>query len=666
MLPTTANIRLAWKGVSDSVMCGIAGIVGRLAEINQAALRRMNAAMAHRGPDGEAVWQSSADTRGWGAMLAHRRLSILDLSPAGAQPMIDPISGDVVVLNGEIYNYLQLREQLAATGQTFQSTGDTAVMLRALSIYGHDAVRMLRGMFAFAFWDSRNRKLLLARDPLGIKPLYCVRNPQANGDWSLIFASEIRAILASGLLGKPRLNPRATASMAWNGFIVTPETAVVGIESIWPGQIRLFDASGHEELSEYYWSAQQSTTATAPIDEAELAATLEQTVRLHLLSDVPLGVFLSSGVDSTAVANLAQKTSQAPVHTFTLAFEEDEYNEGSMARRIADAIGTHHQEVLLTEQHFISGLEAALDSLDQPTFDGLNSYYISQAVRQAGFKVALVGTGGDELFGGYTSFRDLPMLLQLSKRAKWLPRDMIRALAKLISSTLQPSRGLVPPQTRWAKLSEMIERGDDLLSLYQLAYALFLPDFQRQLVGDALTEPILDGLPAAMRSRLQSETAARSSLSAISVMEERLFLGERLLRDTDATSMAASIEVRLPLVDRVLFENVDRLRDRDRYFPLRRKSMLRRAGLRGLDPALFERPKTGFVLPYDRWLRHGMSKVMDQAMRDPVAVKPTGLNPETVGRLWQAYLDGAPGLYWSRVWAIYVLIRWCHRHQVYL
>ena len=645
-------------------MSGIAGIIGRVAEPNRSALKRMNDALEHRGPDGEGFWSAPPDSRGWGAMLGHRRLSIIDLSSAAAQPMIDPVTGDVVVLNGEIYNYLELREKLAAGGQTFQSTGDTAVMLRALGLQGRDAFRQLRGMFAVAFWDSRDRKLIIARDPFGIKPLYFAQNPDAGGDWSLVFASEVRAILASGLLGTPKLNPRAVASIVWNGFVVGPETAVVGIETVWPGQLRVFDASGKEELSEYYWSASQKDSAA--IGEPQLAAALEESVRLHLLSDVPVGVFLSAGVDSTSVANLAQKTSRTPVHTFTLAFEEEECNEGNLAKQIADAIGTHHHEAVLTEQQFISQLEAALNSLDQPSFDGLNSYYISQAVREAGFKVALVGTGGDELFGSYTSFQDIPKLLSFSKYAKWVPQKILQTLAKRVSAALQPARGTMPPQTRWAKLPEMIEHGDDLIWLYQLAYALFLPDFQRQLAGGMLTEPILDGLPDTMRSRLVFETTARSPLSAISVMEHRLFLGERLLRDADATSMASSIELRLPLVDQVLFENVDRLNDRERYLPLQKKSALRKAGLRGLDPTLFERPMTGFEMPYDRWLRGGVCGIMDQTMRDPETVRPTGLNPDAVCRLWQAFLDGAPGLYWSRVWAIYVLIRWCHRHRVYI
>jgi asparagine synthase (glutamine-hydrolysing) len=646
-------------------MCGIAGIVGCISTPNRVALRRMNNAMFHRGPDGEGFWEALPDSRGWGAMLAHRRLSILDLSPAGAQPMVDPVTGHVVVLNGEIYNYLELRKELAARGQEFQSTGDTAVMLRALSLQGRQAIGSLRGMFAFAFWNNRERKLVIARDPLGIKPLYFAQNPDPLGEWSLVFASEVRAILASGLLGTPKLNPLAAASIAWSGFMVTPETAIAGIEPVWPGQMRVFNAAGKEEESAYFWSAAQDHKVV-PAHETELTRVLEDCVHLHLASDVPLGVFLSGGVDSSAVANLAHKTSRAPVHTFTLAFEEPEFNEGPIAQRIADAIGTQHQEVVLTEQQFVAQLDAALDSLDQPTFDGLNSYYLSQAVREAGFKVALVGTGGDELFGGYRSFRELPKLMRWAKLAKWMPREVNVAAARFISSMMQQSAGAIPQQTRWAKLPAMAQSGDDLLALYQLAYALFLPIFQRQLLGNAMHEALVDGLPAAMHSRLLMETRSRSPLSAISVMEQRLFLGERLMRDTDAASMAASIEVRLPLVDQVLFENVDRLPDNNRYVPLGRKSILRRIGLRGLDPALFERPKSGFVLPFDRWLRSGLGKVMDRTMRDPVAVKPTGLNPEAVVKLWQAFLDGAPGIYWSRVWAIYVFIRWCHRHGAYL
>jgi asparagine synthase (glutamine-hydrolysing) len=645
-------------------MCGIAGIIGRLDDLNRAALERMSEAMVHRGPDASGTWVSAPDARGWGALLAHRRLSILDLSPAGAQPMVDPVTGHVIAFNGEIYNFRELRRRLAAEGEELQSTGDTAVMLRTLGLHGPSAVSWLRGMFAFACWNPNQRRLLLARDPLGIKPLYLARSPDPDAGWSLAFASELRALLASGLLGAPRLDPQAVASSVWNGFVIGPGTAVKGVDLLWPGRLLEFDGEGKEFRQQDFWRipdrARDSIT-----DEASLAAVLEEGVGVHLASDVPLAIFLSSGVDSSAVANLAQLAAKSPVHTFTLAFEEQELNEGPLARRIAAAIGSQHHEVVLTEGRFLENLEAALDSLDQPTFDGLNAYYISHAIRAAGFTVALSGTGGDELFGGYTSFRNLPVLHRWSRRAAWSPRSLQTAAARLATWPLRCSGGTMPPQTRWAKFPEMVGHGDDLLALYQLAYALFLPGFQRELLAPGYAEALADGLPMAMRQRIIAETKGRTPLSAISVMEQRLFLGERLLRDNDVASMASSLEQRVPLVDQILFESVDRLPDHERFWPLGQKAVLRRIGLRGLDPALFDRPKSGFVLPFDRWIRRGLKDAMDRTLRDPQAIAPVGLDPVAVGRLWQAFLDGAPGMYWSRIWSVYVFIRWCHRNRVF-
>jgi asparagine synthase (glutamine-hydrolysing) len=290
---------------------------------------------------------------------------------------------------------------------------------------------------------------------------------------------------------------------------------------------------------------------------------------------------------------------------------------------------------------------------------------MSRAIRAAGFTVALSGAGGDELFGGYTSYRDLPVLHRWSQRAAWVPRGLQVTAAELASRLLCGSGGTVPPQTRWAKLPDMVRCGDDLLALYQLAYALFLPGFQHELLAPGFAEALADGLPVAMRQRILVESRGRTPLSAISVMEQRLFLGERLLRDNDVASMASSLEQRVPLVDQVLFERVDRLPDQARYRPLGQKAVLRRIGLRGLDPAMFERPKSGFVLPFDCWIRHGLKDVMDQTLRDPQAIAPVGLDPAAVERLWRAFLDGAPGMYWSRVWSVYVFIRWCHRNRVF-
>lgn len=643
-------------------MCGIAGILGELNDANRAALRRMAAAMAHRGPDGEGVWESAPDAAGLGCLLAHRRLSILDLSNAAAQPMVDAASGSALTFNGEIYNYRALRDALSAEGQRFHSTGDTEVLARLLAARGAAGVERLRGMFAFGWWDGATRRLMLARDPLGIKPLYVSVNREASRGWSLVFASEVRAILASGLLPAARINPTAVRSMVWNGFVTNPSTAVDGVESLWPGEWREFGIDS-ETQSKAYWFIPPAN----PIGSlGELEKIVRESVQLHLASDVPLGVFLSGGIDSSAVANLAQRASGQAVNTFTLVFEEGEYDERRHAKAVAEAIGTRHHEIVLMESEFVASLDVALDSIDQPSFDGLNSYYVSKAVREAGLTVALTGTGGDELFGGYSSFRHVPTFQRWSRRTRWLPMALKLSAAKGVAAFRRGAAGPVPPQTRWAKLPEMLRAGDDALRLYPLAYALFLPEFQRELLNLDASADVESGLSKSMRDRLREETAGRSDLESVSALEQRCFLGERLLRDTDAASMAVSLETRLPLVDQEVVAAVNRLPTNVRYQPLGRKQALRTIGLKGLDPALFERPKRGFVLPFDPWIRRKLGTEMDETMRDRSLAASVGLNGEAVERLWRAYRSGAAGFYWSRVWAIYILLRWSRRHSVTL
>lgn len=645
-------------------MCGIAGIIGAGDSRHRGALQRMTDAMRWRGPDAQGQWESASSADGQRVLFGHRRLAILDLSPNGVQPMVLPETGDCIVLNGEIYNFTALRERLKDRPTALQSTGDTAVLLRMLSLYGDQALVNLRGMFALAFHDQRSGNVLLARDPLGIKPLYFATNPATSGDWSLVFASEVRAIMASGLLAQHRLDRRAVASILWNGFTVAPVTAVEGIESLLPGEAAWFDPSGRLLRRFVYWRTPipgQDPVAT----EEELEAALLDSVRSHLISDVPVGVFLSGGVDSSAVANLAARSGASTVNTFTLTFNEAERNEGDIARAVAKAIGTRHAEVLLTEQDFLSRLQPALNSLDQPSFDGLNSFFMSHAVRDAGFTVALVGSGGDELFGGYSSFRDLPRMLQANRWIAHGPAAAKHWLAGTVQRTLQSPGQAYQPQTRWAKLPDMLAAGPTAEGLYQLAYALFLPANQHALRAAHSGDPgLISGLPPARYQQLLEELAGRTDLGAIAMLEQRLFLGERLLRDTDATSMAASIETRLPLVDTTLLSVVLRLPDSIRFHPVRMKALLRRAGLKGLDPRLFNRPKSGFELPFDRWLRQALGQEIEATLLDAAAVAGAGLDAAEVRRLWLAFKAGAKGLYWTRLWALYSLIRWTQVNRV--
>jgi asparagine synthase (glutamine-hydrolysing) len=647
-------------------MCGIAGIVGVGSDANHSALVRMTDSMRLRGPDAHGHWTSPADQYQRCVMFGHRRLAILDLSPSGVQPMQLPETNDCIVLNGEIYNFESLRAELQDRPSALASPGDTAVLLRLLSRHGGRALPRLRGMFAFAYWDTASQRLLLVRDPLGIKPLYFARNPRPDSDWSLIFASEVRAILASGLLSEHRLDPRAVASVLWNGFTVAPNTAVVGVESLLPGEAAWFDRSGRllERLS--YW--QYPTPEHGPAaDFEELQDALAESVRAHLISDVPVGVFLSGGVDSSAVANLAARSGTATINTFTLAFEEAERNEGDIAKQVAQAIGTHHTEIVLTESDFLARLAPALASLDQPSFDGLNSYFMSRAVRDAGFTVALVGSGGDELFGGYTSFRDLPKLHAFNRLLGPFSSVAAKLLRQQVRWRSDQTGQSFEAQTRWAKLPDMLAAGGSMVDLYQLAYALFLPANQQRLLGDGLVVPELtSGLPTQRKRMLEQELAGLGMLASISTLENRVFLGERLLRDTDAASMAASIETRLPLVDATLLSVVSRIPDAQRFGPVRLKGLLRRAGLKGLDPALFDRPKSGFELPFDRWLRSALGKEIEHTLLDRTAVAQAGLNPPEVRRLWLAFKAGTKGLYWTRVWAIYALIRWTQTQRVHV
>ncbi len=626
-------------------MCGVAGVVGRVDESVVDALSAMSAAQRHRGPDGEGVFVSGRSD--FDVALAHRRLAIIDLSAAANQPMHDQASGCVIVFNGEIYNFAALRQQLEAGGARFATHGDTEVILQAYLA----AVPRLRGIFAFALWDPRSRVLHLARDPLGIKPLYWAQRGS-----TVYFASEVRALLAGG---QPRmLDPEGIASFAWQGFVRGPGTIVRGVELLPAASTLTFSASAMRPEPRTYWRLPRAAPGT--VSREELASTLREAVAMQLVSDVPVGVFLSGGIDSSAVAALACEAGRGAVRTFNIGFDESALDESRFADQVAEQLGTEHRTLRVSATDFRRSLPDALGSLDQPTFDGINTYLVSRAVREAGITVALAGTGGDELFGGYKSFVDLP-------RGQRLPRlpGMGLAMHLLTSAATRGALrfGEVPPQTRFGKLADVV-RAPDLAALYQASYALFSSELYHALTARLSPRSRL-GL-----SREQHDALARLSqgptLHAISNLELASFIGERLLRDTDAASMAVSLEARVPLLDHVLIEKVAGLDERERFWPLGRKQALRTAALHKLDPAIFERPKSGFVLPIEAWCRQALKATMDEAFADQAAFLRVGLEPRVVAALWRSFCAGRPGIYWSRIWALYVLADWSQRHRMSL
>jgi len=641
-------------------MCGIAGAIGQIDSEILEAVRRMSAAQFHRGPDSSGFWRSDPTDNGVGVVLAHRRLAIIDLSEDGHQPMADPATGNVIVFNGEIYDFQELRRELQEDGASFRSRSDTEVILKAYTRWGVDSMRRLRGMFAFALWDAARGTLLLARDRLGIKPLYLSSVTRAGGERTLLFASEVRALLASNLLER-EIDPVGLASYLWNGFVIGPNTIVRGVELLPAATWAVADSDGTLRTPRRYW--QLPASGRSPATKDDLKEQLTAAVRMHLISDVPLGIFLSGGIDSSAIAALAVRSASAGVRTFNIGFDESEYDESEHARGVARALGTEHHELRLTKETFGRQAYDALASLDQPTFDGINTYFVSRAVREAGLTVALAGTGGDELFGGYRSFHDVPWAAGWSRRLALLPPQLLRRFANTVTRAATfPSD--MPPQTRWGKLGDALAARGDMLDTYQVSYALFSSDFARELVKAHSNGDLRMGLPTNVAQELGQLIAGRHPLQAISMLELRCFLGERLLRDTDTASMASSLEVRVPFLDHEVVEAASALDDVERFEPLGRKQVVREIALGDLDGAIFERPKSGFVLPIARWARDVLRNEMTAAFGDRGFCEAAGLDAGAVGRLWSAFLGGAPGLYWSRVWAVYVLGWWCRENRV--
>lgn len=643
-------------------MCGIAGAIGRIEPDIIRAVHVASDCQKHRGPDDDGFFQSGeAGTNG--AMLAFRRLAIIDLSPDGHQPMRDDATGNVIIFNGEIYNFQELRRELESLGESFRSRSDTEVILKAYARWGAQAISRLRGMFGLAIWNAHEKIVLLARDRVGIKPLYLATIGRPGDRSTLLFASELRSLLATGLIAR-KLNPAAVGGYVWNGFVVGPETIIEGVRLLPAGTMAIVDpAKGKCELHRY-WDLPPESAARDGVER--LRSELHTTMRQHLNADVPLGVFLSGGVDSSAVSALAVQAAGGMVRTFNISFDEAEFDESKYAKAVAAALGTEHADVRLTQRHFHDQLHDALRSIDQPTFDAINSYFVSRAVREAGITVALAGTGGDELFGGYRSFRDIPKAAKISRRLKHVPEGALRGVAKGVARMKTGRAGEIPPQTRWGKLGDVLSTRGRLLDLYQTSYALFTADFSKQLLAMNLNGELRRGLPRIRAHELDQLAGDAPSLHAIATLELANFIGERLLRDTDAASMAVSLEARVPLLDHMVIEAAAAVPEHERFDPLGKKMLLRRLGMDGaknLDQSVFERPKSGFVLPIEMWARQELKAEVERTMLDRARCESCGLNSEAVARLWRAFAVGAPGLYWSRIWAVFVLLWWCKEHR---
>jgi asparagine synthase (glutamine-hydrolysing) len=625
----------------------------------------MAAAMRHRGPDDAGTETMSA--RGHVCRLASTRLAIIDLSPAGHMPMADPASGSRIVYNGEAYNFAELRRELESRGERFVSRTDTEVVLRLHRLEGARCVERLRGMFAFAVWDAERAELFLARDRAGKKPLYYHAGPGG----TFVFASEVRTILASGLV-EPRLDPGAVEAYLANGYVLAPATIVRGVRALLPGHVMRVGADGRVLETTCYWRPPRASAARrARVEDAvaSLRATFRQAVAMRLVSDVPLSVFLSGGLDSSALLGALGRDA-GDVRTFSIAFDEAAYDESEHSRRVAAYWGSRHTEIRLSRERFFRWLPDALASMDQPTFDGVNTYCVARAAKEAGTTVALSGLGSDELFGGYPFFKAVPLLGALAPAAGAAARPFGPAARGLLGGRRAASR----VSYAWkmldlagAPLGPRPGSVHPVLAAYQVSQILF-PSWSRRALMPAAPAGV-NGSAAArfgvgreFADFLREDLEGLDATSALSMVTWRMFLGERCLKDTDAMSMGVSLEVRAPFTDHRFVEEAMRLPGRIRCAGPPDKSFAQRLLAPCLEGAWAPRPKQGFVMPFREWLASAEGReAVGAALRDRARLEAAGLDPAAVAALWEAHAAAPAEVPWSRVWAVYALAEWCRR-----
>lgn len=583
-------------------MCGIAGIYAyreSAPPVDEQELLRIREAMIHRGPDGAGVWISPDQKVG----LAHRRLAIIDLSEAGAQPMSTADGNLRITFNGEIYNYRELRKELEAKGYRFRSNSDTEVLLHLYADRGPDIVRALRGMYAFGIWDERKKGLFLARDPFGIKPLY-----YAAGDRTFRFASQVKALLRGGAI-RSDPEPAGHAGFFVWGSVPEPFTLYKAIRAVPAGATLWVDRSGLRgptaffSIAEEFAKVQERNPGEFDGSRAEGAlAALRDSVRHHMIADVPVGAFLSAGLDSATIMALASEDSRINLRTLTLGFKEyqgTENDETSLAEKLSALYGADHETRWVTRRDFETELPRILEAMDQPTIDGINTYFVSKVAAEAGMKAAISGLGGDELFGGYPSFRDVPRMRRVASVFSGVPK-----FARAFRNAFSPiARRLTSP-----KYAGVLEYGGSYAGAYLLRRAVFMPWELPELMDPEFAArgwEDLQQLPQLERST----DGLTEERQIVATLELGWYMRNQLLRDSDWAGMAHSLEIRVPYLDLAFFRSVAP-RISGARLPIR-KADFARALTPPLPDGIVNRAKTGFVIPVREWCFDMLGKQAD-------------------------------------------------------
>ena len=575
-----------------------------------------------------------------GAVLGSRRLSILDLSPEGRMPMGDADGRLWVTHSGEIYNYRELRGDLGRAGMSFRSATDTEAILGGYAAWGDEVLPRLRGMFAFAVFEAAPRpRLFLARDRFGIKPVYYYRDRER-----LVFASEVRALLRSALVPEEP-DPEALIRFLQWGSVPAPLTTVKDVLALPAGHCLRVDAGG--STLRRYWdladAARRRTAAAPSVDRDEAAARtralLEESVRLHLVSDVPRGVFLSGGIDSSALVALAGGVGDAPLTTLSIVFDEPGHSEAAYARLVALRCGTDHREVPIRARDFFEALPGYFRAMDEPTIDGVNTYLVSAAAKRAGLTVVLSGTGGDEVFLGYGHYRRGRSLSLVRRLLEACPAAPRRAVLRLSAAA-----GARMGRTGLDRLEYLAT--PSRVGMYLTVRGLFGPRQVQALVGISQAEMESYGPPLPEAGGAGSQPLPE----ALEGFEFTHYLQNQLLKDTDVMSMAHSVETRVPFLDHRLVEYVLGLPIGSRLAGGAPKPLLVRALGDALPPAVWRRPKMGFTFPFAPWLSERAAELRAVSLERTAA-----LDPKAVEGVWTGFMAGR--LHWSRAWALVVLAR---------
>lgn len=608
-------------------MCGINGIISQKQDSNLVeSIKNMNNALARRGPDAEGMhcYKNS--------VLGHRRLSIIDLAEHAAQPLFDLTGRYALVFNGEIYNFKKLKAQL--TEFEFRTDSDSEVIIAAYQKWGEQCVNMFEGMFAFAISDKTSDTIFIARDRPGIKPLYYYLS-----EGIFVFSSEIKALLASGLV--PRLiNHNAVHDYVRYQTVHAPETIIKNVQMLMPGCTMTIQFNLKHVFHQYWDFPVERFLSDKPISEikSDVSNLVFEAVEKRMMADVPLGAFLSGGIDSSIITAVMSKLSAQKINTFSVNFDESEFSEGKYARMIAEKFGTNHTEILLTPKDFLDNLPDALAYMDHPSGDGPNSYIVSKATKQAGVTVALSGLGGDEVFAGYEVFKQVHKLLTDNKITK-IPRPVRKLGANLIS--------MLKKDVRSQKIAEILASDNiDFSSVYPISRQLFT---EKQVGKFFSSNTITPNKVAEISAQNTIDTT--HILSAVSRVEMQTYMQNVLLRDTDQMSMASSLEVRVPFLDHKLVEYVFKIPDTLKYPHTPKQLLVESLGI--LPDEVVNRPKMGFLLPWTVWLKQDLFEFADKKIKT-LAARPFFNEAEILSK-WTAFLRGDPSVSWARIWIFIVL-----------